>query len=167
MADPPDGPYSRAPELEDLVELCRRLNLAGARYLLIGGFAVILHGFVRGTKDIDLLVDASPANIEKVKAGLSYLPDNAAEGVQAEEVERYVVVRVADEIVIDLMAKACGVDFAEAIDSGGRESFELEGVDVPLATKELLIRTKDTVRPSDAMDVEYLRLRLSEEEPSE
>lgn len=58
MADPPVGSSLRAPELEDLVELCRRLNEADARYLLIGGFAVILHGFVRGTKDIDLLVDA-------------------------------------------------------------------------------------------------------------
>ena len=63
MADPMDGTYSRAPELEDLVELCRQLNEANVRYLLIGGFAVILHGFVRGTRDIDILVDASLENV--------------------------------------------------------------------------------------------------------
>lgn len=167
MADPPVGPYSRAPELEDLVELCRQLNESGASYLLIGGFAVILHGFVRGTKDIDLLVDSSRENIEKVKRALCYLPDRAAEEILAEEVERYAVVRVADEIVIDLMAKACGIDYAEAMKSEGCQSFELEGVEIPLATKELLIRTKNTIRPSDAMDVEYLRLRLAEEEPGD
>ncbi len=165
MADPPDGAYSRPPEVEDLVELCRRLNEAEASYLLIGGFAVILHGFVRGTKDIDLLVDASPENIEKVKRALAYLPDNAALEVTSEDVERYAVVRVADEIVVDLMARACGIDFEEAIRSGGREAFALDEVEIPLATMELLIRTKNTVRPSDAMDVEYLRLRLAEETP--
>jgi len=47
MDDESDGAVSRAPELEDLVALCRSLNREGVRYLLIGGFAVILHGFVR------------------------------------------------------------------------------------------------------------------------
>ncbi len=57
MDDEPDRAYSRAPELQDLVALCRALGEEGVRYLLIGGFAVVLHGFVRTTKDIDLLVD--------------------------------------------------------------------------------------------------------------
>ena len=48
MDDEADSRYSRAPELEDLVALCAALNREGVRYLLIGGFAVILHGFVRG-----------------------------------------------------------------------------------------------------------------------
>lgn len=45
MDDPGNGPYSRAPELEDLLNLCRALNEEGVRYCLIGGFAVILHGY--------------------------------------------------------------------------------------------------------------------------
>jgi len=59
MDDEPDGLYNWAPELEDLVGLCRALNREGVRYLLIGGFAVILHGFVRTTKDVDVLLDPS------------------------------------------------------------------------------------------------------------
>jgi hypothetical protein len=51
--DPPDRPYSRSPEVEDLVALCVALNREGAKYVLIGGFAVILHGWVRATKDIE------------------------------------------------------------------------------------------------------------------
>lgn len=62
MDDQDDREYSRAPELEDLLALCKALNAEGVRYLLIGGFAVILHGFVRATKDIDLLIDASVEN---------------------------------------------------------------------------------------------------------
>ena len=58
MDDSPDRGYSRAPELRDLVALCRSLNRENVRYILIGGFAVVLHGSVRTTKDIDLLVEA-------------------------------------------------------------------------------------------------------------
>lgn len=164
MDDPPVGRYPRAPELEDLVELCRRLNEAGARYLLIGGFAVILHGFVRGTKDIDLLVDPSAGNIRAVKKALSGLPDDAASEMADDEVERYTVVRVADEIVVDLMASACGIDLAEAERGGDIELFEIEGVSMPVAGKRLLLRMKDTVRPSDAMDANYLRILIEEDE---
>ena len=73
MDDEPDRAYSRAPELEDLVALCRALREAGARYLLIGGFAVILHGFVRTTKNIDLLVDPFHDNVAAIKQALGTL----------------------------------------------------------------------------------------------
>ncbi len=58
MDDPDDGKNleSRPPTVEDLVKLCRSLNHAGARYLVIGGMAVIQAGFVRATADIDLLL---------------------------------------------------------------------------------------------------------------
>jgi predicted nucleotidyltransferase len=65
--DAHDGPYARAPQLEDLVRICRALNEAGARYILIGGFAVIAHGGARTAKDIDLLIDASSDNVSRVK----------------------------------------------------------------------------------------------------
>ena len=162
MDDDSDREYSRAPEYDDLVELCRALNVAGARYVLIGGFAVILHGFVRGTKDIDLLVDASPENVRALKRALGTLPDNAIALIADDEVAKYQVVRIADEIVVDLMAAACGITFEEAVREGIDE-FDLGDVTVPVASKRLLIRTKDTVRPSDHVDVAYLRRRISEE----
>jgi hypothetical protein len=55
MDDEADRGQSRAPELEDLVTLCRALQREKVRYVLIGGFAVILHGFVRATKDVGFL----------------------------------------------------------------------------------------------------------------
>jgi hypothetical protein len=70
-----DPAYARAPEPEDVVRLCRALNEAGARYVLIGGFAVIAHGATRFTKDIDLLVEDGPENIARVKRGLAVLAD--------------------------------------------------------------------------------------------
>ena len=165
MDDQDDRGYSRAPELEDLVSLCKALNDEGARYVLIGGFAVILHGFVRATKDVDLLVDASPENVQRLKRAMATLPDNAIALMADDEVARYGVVRVADEFVIDLMKSACGINYGAAAQHV--EERVVNGVIIPLADKELLIRTKDTVRPSDAADVRFLRLRIAADEQND
>jgi hypothetical protein len=167
---PPDGSddrsYSRAPEVDDLVELCRALNDAGALYVLIGGFAVILHGYVRATKDVDLLVDLSPDNIRAVKAGMASLPDNAVSLMEDDEVERYGVVRVADEFVVDLMARACGLVYADALRLG-IERMTVAGVEIPVASKRFLIRSKQTVRPHDAEDVAFLERLLEHDRGDE
>ncbi len=59
------------------------------------------------------------------------------------------------------MAKACGIDYEQAKE--GIVWMEIEGVKIPVASKEWLIRMKDTIRPSDKMDVNFLR-RLIEKE---
>jgi hypothetical protein len=158
MGSDPGGPQPRVPQLEDLLAICRALNEAQAAYVVVGGFAIILHGYARGTMDLDLLIDPSPPNVRKVKTALSVLPDNAAAEVDDTDVERYVVVRVADEVVVDLMAKAAGVTFAEV--AKGAVTREIDGVAVPIASVPDLIRTKDTVRPKDKNDVLFLRHKL-------
>ena len=163
MDDESDRAFSRAPELEDLVALCRALRAEGVRYLLIGGFAVILHGFVRTTKDIDLLVDPSDENVAAIKRALGTLPDNAVAEIDDGDVRRHTVVRIADEIVVDLMASACGITYDDATAQDIEERL-VEDVVIPLAGKRLLIRMKDTVRDSDRMDVGFLRWRIEDEE---
>lgn len=154
MADPDDPTYARAPEPDDVVRICRSLNTVGARYVLIGGFAVIAHGATRFTKDIDLLIDDSPENVAQVKRGLAVLADNAAADVKDTDVRDYVVVRVADEVVVDLMGKACGLTYEDAVRDA--EFIELGDVRVPVASPRTLIRTKDTYRPQDAIDRGFL-----------
>lgn len=161
MDDKNDSAYPRAPQVEDVIKICRALNEQGAKYILIGGFAVIFHGYVRGTKDIDFLVDASDDNVKKIKQALSVLPDNAAAEISNNEVREYTVVRIGDEVVVDLMAKACGNTYEQSKDM--IEIYEIEGVEIPVASKELLIKLKDTVRPSDKVDVNYLIQRIAEE----
>ena len=73
-----DAAHVRAPEPEDLVRICRALNEAGDRYVLIGGFAVVAHGGGRFTKDIDFLIDDDPGNVARVTAALGVLADNSA-----------------------------------------------------------------------------------------
>jgi len=165
LDDQDDRGYSRAPELEDLISLCKALNAEKVRYILIGGFAVILHGFVRATKDIDLLVDSSPENIRLLKRAMATLPDNAIGLISDDEVQKYQLVRVADEIVVDLMQSACGIRYDEASDQ--IDMIMVEDVSIPVAGKTLLIATKQTVRPSVAADVQFLRLRIAEDTASE
>ena len=161
MDDTHDGPYAREPQVEDLVRICRALNDAGARYLLIGGFAVIAHGGARTTKDIDLLVDPSPQNVTRVKQALRILEDRAIDQVDDMDIARYTVVRVADEIVVDLMALACGINYTDA--ARDATSLTIDGVTIPVASPATLIRTKNTARPSDAADRRYLEELLRAE----
>lgn len=160
MDDPHDGAYAREPQLEDLARLGRSLNAHHVRYVLIGGFAVIAHGGARTTKDIDLLIDAGPENIARVREALQILEDRAVNDVADDDVARYSVVRVADEIVVDLMAKACDVDWADA----ARDAVTILFEDVPMvvASPRTLIRTKNTVRPSDAADRQFLQALVDE-----
>lgn len=97
-----------------------------------------------------------------MKRALGVLEDNAASEIDDEDVRRYTVVRVADEVLVDLMGRACGLTLAEAAEDA--ETVEIEGVAIRVASKRTLIRTKNTVRPSDQGDVAYLRALIEAEE---
>ena len=160
MADQDDGktPESRPPPVEDLVKLCRSLNSAGAKYIVIGGMAVIQAGFVRATAGIDLLVDAAPENQEKIRAALMELPDQAVRDMHPDDLDNYMVVKVADEIVVDLMKLACGINYEEA--SKSILSVKIEDTIIPFASPECLLRLKNTAREKDKMDRIFLEQLL-------
>ena len=147
---------AREPTLEDLRDLCRALNGRGAEYVVIGGFAMRAAGYNRTTMGVDLLVATSPENEARVFAALATLPDNAVRELQPGEIERYSVVRVADEIVVYLMRLAGGIDYAAAMrDTNVRE---VDGVRIPFAGARLLWRMKSvTGREKDAGDLVFLR----------
>src|SRR5260221_11075679 len=85
----------REPTLEDLVKLCRSLNEAQARYIVIGGFAIRAAGYIRNTMVIDLLIETGPENEERVIKGMLVLPDHADREIKAGDGEQFVEVRVA------------------------------------------------------------------------
>ena len=153
---PEGGLESREPSVEDLVNLCRELNAHGARYLVVGGFAVRAAGYIRSTMDVDLVIDTEPENEVRVFEALRSLPDQAVDALDAGDVEKFTVVRVGDEIVVDLMRSAGGIDYAEA--QNEIEIREVEGVPIPFASPRLLWRMKrNTYREKDAADLLFLR----------
>ena len=156
---PAEGLESREPSIEDLAKLCRDLNELGAKYVVIGGFAVRAAGYDRRTMDIDLLVEPGAENEARVIEAVARLPDHAAAELSPGELAEFVVTRVADEIVVDLMTSASGIAYAEA----AREVVvhEVDAVPIPFASPRLLWRMKGaSVRDKDAPDVHFLRLLL-------
>lgn len=161
---PPNALESREPSVEDLVNLCRDLNERGAKYLVIGGFAVRAAGYDRRTMDIDLLVEPGADNEARVIEAVARLPDHAAAELSPGELAEWVVVRVADEIVVDLMTSASGIAYAEA--ARDVVVHVLDTVPIPFASPQVLWRMKrSSVRDKDAGDVHFLRLLLERSAP--
>jgi phosphoserine phosphatase len=156
----------RQPTVEDLRDLCRELNLRGAKYLVIGGFAIRAANYLRETMDVDLMVAADLENEAKVFSALATLPDNAVRELQPGELQLHNVIRVGDEILVDLMRSAGGIDYAEAAKDVVIR--EVDGVPIPFASPRLLWRMKAvTHREKDAGDLVFLRQWFAErgEEP--
>ena len=147
---------SRAPVEADLVKVCRSLNELGAQYIVIGGFAIIHAGLPRTTGDMDLLISTDPVNEALVYRALEVLSDRAVLELKPGEVEQYNVVRIADEIVVDLMHSGCGIRYAEA--ASDIVVREVQGVPIPFASPRLLWRMKvHTHREKDRPDLLFLR----------
>lgn len=169
MDDPPSPAEeltTRVPEEDDLLLLCRRLNELGAKYIVVGGFAIISAGFARSTGDVDLLVDASLENEALVYEALTVLPDKAVRELKPGEISQYVVVRVGDEIMVDLMKAASGIDYDQAAPEIVIR--EVLGVPIPFASPRLLWRMKKPIgRAKDYQDLVFLEqyFRARGEEP--
>ena len=146
----------REPTVEDLVILCRELNRLGARYVVVGGFAMRAAGFVRQTMDLDLVVASDLENESLVYQALEVLPDKAVKELQPGELDKYTVIRVADEVVVDLMKTAGGINYAEAATQ--TVIHQLSGIPVPFASPQLLWKMKAvTPREKDRLDLIFLR----------
>jgi len=152
---------SRPPDQNDLVTVCRELNRLGVRYMVVGGFAIMAAGYPRTTGDLDLFVDESPENEARLFEALKILPDQAVRELQPGELGRYPVIRVADEIVVDVMSRVAGLSFEEA----ERETVQrqLGDVSIPFASPRLLWRMKSvTHREKDKADLMFLRQWFAE-----
>ena len=146
---------TRPPRKEDLVKLCEELNRLGAKYIVIGGLAMNNLGLVRTTEDIDLLIDPSPENQHRIREALMILPEKAIRELGVDEdLQQWIVTRVNDEITVDLMTEACGVRYEEA--KAEVQIREVQCVPIPMANRRLMIKLKQSRRPKDQIDLQYL-----------
>ena len=152
---------SKNPRRRRLSKTVRSSQGEGARYLVVGGMAMNQHGMLRATAAIDLLLERSRDNQDKVRKALEILPDKAVREMNETDLEEYTVVRVGDEIVVDLMLAACGVTYADA--AGEVETKEVQGAAIPFASAKLLLRTKQTYRERDIPDKIFLERKLREQ----
>lgn len=141
-------------EQAPLLRVCSLLNKHGALYLVVGARACWLHGYVRATMDVDILIPEDFDNHKRIITALSELEDHAAAELRPQDFVDNVVVKIADEVEVDVSTRAWKVTYDEARHSALHRL--IEGVSVPYVDLKILIRSKSTHREQDRVDVERL-----------
>lgn len=137
-----------------LAEVCAALNEHGARYVLVGASAMQLWGYVRATRDFDILIEATVENAERVLEALNGLGFGLAREWLAPEIVEKAVTVLGDVPRVDILTVAWSIRYPEAASEA--ETFELEGVPIPAASIDHLIASRRTGRLQDAADIEAL-----------
>jgi len=134
------------------------LNRHNVRYVVIGGIAAVLHGVPRATFDLDLLIDASPANAKALldallAAGLGTAALTTADDVLANEITVF-----KDRVRIDVQTSRPGLEFSDAWTH--RVAMTYQDATFPVVSRGDLIAAKRAAgRPIDLEDVRLLELR--------
>jgi uncharacterized nucleotidyltransferase DUF6036 len=137
-----------------VLKVCRLLNRRRVRYLIAGGVAANLHGSVRATKDVDVLVPPDVGNMRKLLDALSELPWGIARELDAETLANRPVTIIGDTPRVDVLTVAWTVTFERAWPR--RRVRRIDGTRVPYLSLADLRASKATGRPSDAADVAAL-----------
>jgi hypothetical protein len=143
----------------DFADLFAALNAAGADYLLIGAHALAVHGFIRGTKDLDVWVRPSAENAPRVHRAL--VDFGAPVGDVSVFARPGIVYQIGvPPVRIDITTIVDGVTFDEAWPERVTASFEGQPI-VVLSRAHLIRNKRATGRPQDLVDVQ----RLEDEGP--
>lgn len=141
-------------EQRPLLRACSVLNKHGAKYLVIGAQACWLHGYVRATVDVDILVPEDLGNHAVIISALSELEDRAAADLTPQDFVDNVVVKIADEVEVDVSTRAWKVTYDAAVKTALRA--KVEGVEIPYVDRQTLIASKQTYREQDRVDIQRL-----------
>jgi Nucleotidyl transferase AbiEii toxin, Type IV TA system len=156
-----------------MLRVFRSFESEGLEYVLIGATAMGFHGLIRATEDVDLLIRATEANIERLRKAFrkAYADDPHIDEIKAADLlGDYPALRYyppSGDLFFDVMTRlgeAANFDNVEA------QVKDVEGIRVRIATPKALYRLKkDTVRPLDRQDAAALRERfdLSDDEESQ
>jgi hypothetical protein len=141
---------------QDFLDLLSAFNAANVRYLVVGAYAVGVHGRPRATKDLDVWVDATPENAARVIAGLTAFGAPVA-GITAADFEKpgtgFMMGR--PPIRIDILTKIAGVAFDNAWPH--RTAADFNGIPVPvIGLDDLLANKRAAGRDQDLADVSAL-----------
>ena len=143
----------------DFRDFLTALNDQEVRYILVGGFSVILHGYARTTGDMDIWVERSTENYLKLKkAFLQFgMPvfDMTAENFLSHP-NWDVFTFGTPPVAIDIMVKVKGLDFETCY----QRSVWFEDADLVIRTihKNDLLKAKEVAgRSKDLDDIENLQ----------
>jgi hypothetical protein len=145
--------------VDRLAAVCGLLNAERARYVVVGGYAVALHGVVRATKDIDILIEPRLENARRILTALAHLAFGVAADIDPADLIARPLTIIGDTPRVDVLTLAFSVRYADA--APGRRTARIGGVRVPFVDLDTLIRSKQTGRPQDVADIAALeRVRV-------
>lgn len=150
-----------------VLDVFRAFEREGVRYKVVGAVAINLIGLPRATDDLDIFVEPSVDNVDRMKRALkAVFHDPAIDEMSSEELlGDYPAIEYNPPdgtFHIDILHR-----LGEAFHYGDIEAevLDVEGVQVPCATPRMVYRMKkDTVRPQDRADAERLREHFHIEE---
>ena len=141
----------------EFIKILKAFEEEDLDYILIGGFAVVIHGFERLTRDMDIFLKIVPENVVKLKkALLKTFNDHSIEEITIDDLKNYSVIRYGtpNGFCIDIMAKL-GEMFS--FNDLNYELKEVNNTKVKIATPETLYKLKkDTLRVKDKIDLVFL-----------
>ena len=140
---------------ENLRQLLSALNVHDVRYLIIGGYAVFVHGQPRMTKDLDVFIESSPANALATFTALAEFGAPLSEFTVADFADGKTGARFGNPpICFDILQKIDGVDFATAY--ANSIPFLIDG-DLParyISADDFITNKLASGRPQDLADVD-------------
>jgi hypothetical protein len=139
---------------QDFVDLLRAFVAAEVRFLVVGAYALALHGRPRATGDLDLWVEATPQNAERIMRALAVFGAPLTEISAADFAQEGVTYQIGvPPGRIDLLTELTGLTFADAW--SGRLQKPFGDVQVDFIGRAAFIRNKRaTGRPKDLGDIE-------------
>ncbi|HYR57361.1 MAG TPA: hypothetical protein VEO95_01980 [Chthoniobacteraceae bacterium] len=152
---------------ETFESLLVKLARARVDFLVAGGIAVCLNGFVRTTQDLDILVESSPENLARLLACLAEFGEGfARELTPADFPLEEGAVRVIEDFTLDIFTLLRSRTFADFIRTA--HAIEVGGATVRYLSSEALIELKSrSPREKDQLDVAALRRIIAGEERPE
>jgi predicted nucleotidyltransferase len=141
---------------KDYKEMLQCLLEENVRFLLVGAYAVAVHGFPRATKDIDFFVWATPENAANLMRALTKFGAPLHDISEADLSSEGVVFQIGNSPRrIDILTNISGVKFEQAY--ANKTTISIEGIEVPVISLEDLIANKRaSARTQDLADVEKL-----------
>lgn len=138
----------------DLARVCYYLHKHNVQFLVIGAYACALHGHIRATQDIDILIQNNTENIEKSIDCIRELYPDLKIDLTAEDFRSNIVIKILDEPELDISVSAWSVTYEKAKED--IQTIVLDNVEIPFAGLRSLIESKDTTREQDIWDVRIL-----------
>ena len=141
----------------DFKDLLKAFNEAGVRYLVVGGYAYAEYVEPRYTKDLDVWVERTPDNAERVLAGLREFGAPLRELTKDDLTTAGTFFQIGlPPNRIDIISQLEDMDFADCWDR--RKMVSLGELSVNYISLDDLIENKErTARPHDLADAEHLR----------